>query len=126
MTEPAPASAVAPVAPTPARNRLGVAALVLVLVTLAVPIIVFIVFVVGSIVAGAQGDAIGYAALGAFFVAGGASAIVAPVAILGVVLGIVAVLQKGKRKLQGVLAIVLGIAPALFVFGLPTAIDYLF
>jgi hypothetical protein len=116
----------APVIPTPTRNRLGIAALILVLVTYALPIIGFIVFVIASIIEGAEGDDIGYAVLGAFFITAAASSLIAPVAILGIVLGIISLFRAGQRKLQGVLAIALGIVPALFILGLPVAIDTFF
>jgi len=115
----------APVIPTPKRNRLGIAALVLVLIAIALPILSFIVFTIGSAVSGVQGDDLGYAILGAFFVSAAAVAVVAPIAIVGVVLAIVALTRTGLRKLQAVIALVLGIIPALAVFYLPAAIDSL-
>ena len=41
-------------------------------------------------------------------------------------LGIISLFRQGQRKLQSVLAIVLGILPALFILGLPVAIDTFF
>jgi hypothetical protein len=116
----------APVVPAPTRNKLGIAALILVLVTYALPIIGFIVFVIASIIEGAEGDDIGYAVLGAFFVTAGLSAVIAPIAILGIVLGVISLFRHGQRKVQGILAIVLGIVPAAFVIGLPATIDSFF
>jgi hypothetical protein len=118
----------APVIPTPTRtvptrNKLGRIALVLVLITLALPIIGFIVFVIAAAIEGAEGDNLGYAILGAFFFIPVASAFIAPVAIVGVVLGIISLFRRGQRKLQGVLAIILGIVPALMITLLPVAID---
>jgi hypothetical protein len=126
MTEPAPAPAAASVVPTPTRNRLGVSALVLVLITVALPVIGFIVFFIGALIEGAEGDNVGWAAIGAFVVTAAASSLIAPVAILGIALGIVSLFRPGQRKLQGVLAIVFGIVPALFILGLPVAIDTFF
>jgi len=123
---PGPAPAMAPVIPTPTRNRLGIAALVLVLITIALPIIAFIVFVVASAIEGAEGDDLGYQVIGAFFITAAASSLIAPLAILGIVLGIVSQFRPGQRRLQGVLAIVFGIVPALFILGLPVAIDTFF
>lgn len=116
----------APVIPTPTRNRLGIAALIMVLVTIALPIVGFIVFVIASIIEGAEGDNIGYAVIGAFFLTAVAASLIAPIAILGVVLGIASLFRTGQRKLQGVLAIILGIVPSLMIFGLTTAIDTFF
>lgn len=130
MTEPAsaPASApaVTPVIPTAARNRLGITALILVLVTIAVPIVAFIVFVIAAVVEGAEGDDVGYAVIGAFILTAGVSSVLATIAILGIVLGIVSLFRAGQRKLQGILAIVLGIVPAAFIVGLPVTIDSFF
>lgn len=116
----------APVVPALQRNRLGIAALVIVLIAIALPIVAFIVFTVGSAISGAQGDDLGYAILGAFFVSAAVIAIVSPLAIVGVVLAIVALFRTDERKVQAIIAIVLGIVPAITVFGLPAAIDTLF
>ena len=110
----------------PQRNRLGIAALILVLVALALPIITFVAFSIGAAIEGVEGDDLGYAILGGFFVAAASVAIVAPIAIVGVVLAIIALTRRGLRKLQAVLALVLGILPALAVLGLPAAIDSFF
>jgi hypothetical protein len=110
----------APVVPTPTRNKLGIAALILVLVTYALPVIGFIVFVIAASIEGAEGDDLGYAVVGAFF------AVIAPIAILGVVLAVISLFRHGQRKVQGILAIVLGIVPAAFVIGLPATIDSFF
>jgi hypothetical protein len=119
MTEPAAPA----VAPTPARNRLGIAALVLVLITIALPILGSIVFVIAASIEGAEGDNLGYAILAAFFFIPVASAFIAPIAILGVLLGIISLFRRGQRKVQGILAIILGIYPSVLIFLLPTAID---
>lgn len=116
----------APIIPTPTRNKLGIAALIIVLVTYALPIIVLIVAFVAALIEGAEGDNVGWSAIGAFIIAAGAASLLAPIAILGIVLGIISLFRTGQRKVQGVLAIVLGIVPALFILGLPTAIDTFF
>jgi hypothetical protein len=126
MTEPVPAPAMAAVAPTPTRNRIGTAALILVLITVALPILGFFVAFIGALVEGAEGDDIGWAAIGAFLIVGAASSLIAPLAILGIVLGIVSLFRPGQRKVPGVLAIVFGIVPSLFILGLPVAIDTFF
>jgi hypothetical protein len=126
MTEPVPAPAAAPVVPTPTRNRLGIAALILVLITIALPVVALIVGFIAALVEGAEGDDVGWSAIGAFIIAGAVSSLIAPVAILGIVLGIISLFRPGQRKVQGVLAIVLGIVPALFILGLPVAIDTFF
>lgn len=118
----------APVIPTPTpavptRNKLGIAALVLVLITVALPIIGFVVFLIAASLEGAEGDSFGYAVIGAIFFIPVASALIAPIAILGIVLGIVSLFRAGRRKVQGVLAIIFGIVPAAMIMLLPVAID---
>ena len=130
MTEPVPAPGPAPamaaVVPTPTRNRLGIAALILVLITLALPIIGSLVYIIAAAIEGSEGDAFGYAILGAFFFIPVASSLIAPIAILGVVLGIVSLFRRGQRKVQGIFAIILGIYPSLLILLLPAAIDTFF
>jgi len=126
MTEPVRTPAMAPVVPTPSRNRLGIAALVMVLITIALPIVGFIVAFIGALIEGAEGDNIAWAAIGAFLITAAASSLIAPLAMLGIVPGIVSLFLRDKRKLQGILAIVFGIVPSLFILGLPVAIDTFF
>ena len=116
----------APVVATPQRNRLGIAALVLVLIAIALPIIGFIVFTIAAVASGAQGDDVGYAILGGYFLSAAGVALVSPIAIVGVVLAIIALTRTGRRKVQAVVALALGILPALTVFAIPVAIDSLF
>jgi hypothetical protein len=125
MTSPE-AVAVAPVVPTPQRNRLGIAALVIVLVVIALPVLIFIAATIAAAAEGAHGDDFGWAVLGGFIIAGASIAFISPLAIVGVVLGIIALTRHGLRKVQAIIAIVLGVAPALAIFGLPTAIDGFF
>jgi hypothetical protein len=116
----------APVIPAPQRNRLGIAALIIVLAAIMLPVVAFVVFTVAASIEGAEGDDLGYAILGGFFVSAAVVAFVSPLSIAGVVLAIVALFRKGRRKVQAILALVFGIVPALTVVGLPAAIDSLF
>lgn len=116
----------APVIPAPQRNRLGIAALVIVIIAIVLPIIAFVVFSVAASIEGAEGDDLGYAILGGFFISAAVVAFVSPIAIAGVVLAVVALFRRGRRKVQAVLALVFGIVPALTVLGLPAAIDSFF
>lgn len=112
--------------PLPARNRLGIVALVIVLFVIVAPIVAGIVGVVAAASAPAQNASSGgWAVLGGFVFALIGVAILSPLAILGVVLGAVSLTRQGKRKVQGIVAIVLGIVPALAVFGLPAALSAL-
>jgi hypothetical protein len=116
----------APVIPAPQRNRLGTAALVIVIAAIVLPIIAFVVFSVAASIEGAEGDELGYAILGGFFISAAVVAFVSPLTITGVVLAIIALFRKGRRKVQAILALVFGIVPALTAFGLPAAIDSFF
>src|SRR4051812_41998303 len=103
MTSP-DAAAVAPVVATPQRNRLGIVAMVLVLIAIVAPLLVFIVATIAAAADGARGDDLGWAAIGSFFIAGASIAFISPLAILGVILGIVAVRRPGLRKVQALVA----------------------
>jgi hypothetical protein len=109
--------------PVPARNGIGITALVLVLITIALPIICFVVVFIAALVEGAEGGDPGWAAVGAFFFTAVASAFIAPIAILGIVLGIISLFRRGRRKLQGILAIIFGIVPALMITLIRVAVD---
>ena len=116
----------APVVPALQRNRLGIAALVLVLIAIGLPILVFIITTIAASIEGAEGDAVGWNILGGFIFAGVSVTVFAPIAIVALVLGIIALTRKGKRKVQAVIAVILSIAPSLAIFGLPAAIDSVF
>jgi hypothetical protein len=113
----------APVVPTPLPNRVGTVALVLAVTVLVLPVVLFIVFTIAASIEGAEGDDLGYAMVGGFFLAAISTAFIAPLAIAALVLGIVAVARRGRRKAHGVVAIVLSALPSLPILGLPGAID---
>ena len=117
----------APVPEVLTRNKLGIAALILVLVAIVAPVVAGIVGIVAAATEGAQTpDSGGWAVLGGFVFAAIGVCILSPVAIVGVVLAVVSLTRHGQRKGLGVAALVLGILPALAVFGLPAALDSLF
>ena len=126
MTEPVLPPPVAPGPPTLARNKLGITALVLVLITVALPIIAFVLFLIGAVIEGAEGDNFAYSVIGALLITGAASSLIAPIAILGLILGVISLFRTGQRKVQGILAIVFGVVPSVFILGLPVAIDTFF
>jgi hypothetical protein len=110
----------------PARNRLGIAALVVVLVAIVAPIVVGIVGVVDAANAPMQNASSGgWAVLGGFAIALIGVCLIAPLAIIGVVLAIISLTRKDRGKVAGVVAIVLGILPSLAVFGIPYALSFL-
>jgi hypothetical protein len=126
MTEPVLPPPVAPGPPSLSRNKLGITALVLVLIAVVLPIIAFVLFLIGAVIEGAEGDDFGYSVIGAFLITGAASSLIAPIAILGLILGVISLFRPGQRKVQGILAIIFGVVPSVFILGLPVAIDTFF
>jgi hypothetical protein len=127
-----PASVPADAMPAPAhRNRLGVAAFVLVLFVLAAPLAVTIVTAIVGGVSGSTGgstvDGIGWAALGGFIFGAMTLAVISPIAIVAVVLAIFSLFMRRGRNGLGVWALILGILPALIgPFLIPVTIGTLF
>lgn len=102
------------------RNGLGIAALVVVLVAIAAPLLTWIVAaVVGSVQSSSVDDAVWVGVIGGGFVALGLASLLAPVAVIGVALGVASLFRRGRAKAPGVVAVVLGIVPSLFLAGLP-------
>ncbi|MEO8094257.1 MAG: hypothetical protein ABI632_04895 [Pseudolysinimonas sp.] len=126
MTSPE-AVATAPVIATPRRNRVGIAALVLALIAIALPILVLIVATIGAAIegpgTGSSIDQAGWNVLGGFILSAIAIPLVSPIAIVALVLGIIGAARKGYRKVQAFVAIVLSVAPAAAVFFIPTALS---
>lgn len=128
---PEPTQTAAPVyanAPRP-RNRLGLIALLLVIVAFLVPI----GFLVGGIISIATdpnppvGDNVGWAALGAAVFMLFGVAVSAPIAIGGIVIGIVSLTRKNVGKVLGIIAIILGTPYALVgLVLLPPALSLFF
>ena len=128
----------APVGPVPGsvpaaapRNRVGVAAFILVLVALAAPIVVAIVTAIVGAASGSTGgsavDAAGWSVLGGFILGAVALALISPVAVVGVVLAIISLFRRRGRNALGVWALVVGIPPAVIgPFLIPVALDTLF
>jgi hypothetical protein len=113
------------------RNRIGVAAFVLMLIVLAVPTVVAIVTAIVGAATGSTGgstvDAAGWSVLGGLIVGAMALAVVSPIAIVAVVLAIVSLFRRRGRNGLGVWALVLGILPALTgPFLIPVTLDTLF
>ena len=102
------------------RNGLGVAALVVVLVAIAAPLLTWIVAaIVGSVQSSSVDDAVWVGVIGGGIIALGLASLLAPVAVVGVALGVASLFRRGHAKTPGVVAIVLGIVPSLFLAGLP-------
>lgn len=114
--------------PKPARNSVGIAALVVVLVAILLPGILGIVGFIATLLGPQQTqDTVGWGVLGGLIIAAAGLGAAGPIALIGVTLGIVALLREGRSKVAAIIAIVLGVP--LGVVGLlilPTAIDQMF
>ncbi|ODU64692.1 MAG: hypothetical protein BGO97_12040 [Micrococcales bacterium 70-64] len=115
-------------APAPRRNGLGISALVLVLAAIALPVILAIVGFVATALGPQQTpDTLGWGVLGGLVIAALGLGIAGPVALVGIVLAIIALVRKNRGKIAAILALVLGAPLALVgLFVLPTMLDQLF
>ena len=109
--------AVAPVARSQ-PSRLGRIGLILVVLAIVAPIIGLIYVSLAGAWPGESpsSELGGYTWLSAIFFGLLVGMFAAPIAIAGVVLGIVSLTRRGVSKLAGILAIVLGIIPSLGIF----------
>ena len=118
----------APVAVPPRRNGIGISALVVVLVAILLPGLLGVVGFVATVLGPQQTpDTVGWGVLGGLVIAGLGLGIAGPVALIGVILAIVALVRRGFGKVAAIVALVLG-AP-LAVVGmlvLPTFVDQMF
>lgn len=108
-------------APRP-RNRLGVAALVLALVAAATPLVAWIVVaIIGAVESTNVDDAVYVGFLGGMIVFFGMMAVVAPVSLAALVLGVVSLI-RGGGKAPGIVAILIGAIGSLGLFWLPVVL----
>lgn len=121
---PVPPYATAP-ATDPARpkNKVGIAALILILVAAAIPLVI----VVGTWISAAVDfpgdvDNVVYVGLiGGAILGFGAFALVSPIALVAAVLGVVSLGRPGS-KVPGILALIFGVLGAFGLFGLPVVL----
>lgn len=115
-------------APRPLRNGVGISALVIVLAAIVLPGILGVVGFVATIAGPQQTqDTAGWAVLGGLVIAGLGLGIAGPVAVVGVILAIVALIRKGRGKVAAIVALVLGTPLAIIgLLVLPTFIDQMF
>ena len=108
-TSPYAAAVSAPVAKK-AHNKLGFAALIIVLVAAIVPPVAFIVAVIATLVDPNVPESmdLGWTILGAFVISGLSFGVTGPIALVGVILGIVSLFRKGRSKAVGIVSIVIG------------------
>jgi hypothetical protein len=106
----------------PRRNRVGVVALVLALFAAAVPLVAWIVVaIVGAVESTSVDDAVYVGFLGGMIVFFGLVAVLAPVSLAAVVLGVVS-LFRGGGKAPGIVAIIIGVVGSLGLFWLPVVL----
>lgn len=119
-----------PVVPAakPARNGVGIAALVVVLAAILLPGLLGLVGFIATITGPQQTqDTAGWGVLGGLVIAGLGLGIAGPVAVIGVILAIVALLRKGRGKVAAIIALILGVPLAVVgLLVLPTFIDQMF
>ena len=109
------------VTPRP-RSRVGVVALVLAVVAAVAPLAAWIVVaVVGAIESSTFDDAVYVGFLGGMIIFFGTVALLSPVSLAAVVLGIVSLFRAGS-KAPGIVAIILGVVGSLGLFGLPVVL----
>lgn len=107
------------------RNRVGIVALVLALVTAVAPLIAWIVVaIVGAVESSSFDDAVYVGLLGGMIIFFGAVALLSPVSFVAVVLGIVSLFRAGS-KAPGIVAIIIGVVGSLGAFGLPVVLSEL-
>jgi hypothetical protein len=106
------------VTPRP-RNRVGTVALVLALVAAIAPLIVWIVVaIVGAIESSSLDEAVYEGGIGGMILFFGVVALLSPVSVAALVLGIISLFRPGGRA-PGIVAIILGVFGSLGLFGLP-------
>jgi hypothetical protein len=114
MTDPRPVA--------PSRNRVGTVALVLALVAAAAPLVVWIVVaIVGAIETSTFDDAVYLGFIGGMIMFLGVVAVLSPVSLAAVVLGVVS-LFRGGGKAPGIVAIIIGAFGSLGLFWLPVVL----
>jgi hypothetical protein len=114
MTDARPASS--------SRNRVGVVALVLALVAAVAPLVAWIVVaIVGTVESSTVDDAVYVGVIGGMIVFLGVVAVLSPVSLSAVVLGVVSLFRAGGRA-PGIVAIIIGVFGSLGLFWLPVVL----
>jgi hypothetical protein len=104
------------------RNPIGITALVLALITIVVPVIAWMVlWIVGAAEAPNADDAIYIGLLGGMIVFFGMIALLSPVSVIALVLGVVSLFRPGSKG-PGIFAVIIGAIGSFGLFGLPVAL----
>jgi hypothetical protein len=103
----------------PARNGVGIAGLVLVILSFVAPIAIIIVgLVLSNNYSTSNSTGTGGLVVGAIIAVVAAGIVAIVLDAFGIILGIVSLFRTGKSKVVGVVAIVLGLIPAAASFGI--------
>ena len=107
------------VADKPARNGVGIAGLVLVILSFLAPIAIVIVgFVTSNNVSESRDYGVGGIVIGVVIAIVVAAIVALVLDALGIILGIVSLFREGKSKVVGIVAIVLGLVPIVASVGI--------
>ena len=116
-SEPTPTEIV--IADKPARNGVGIAGLVLVILSFLAPVAIVIVgFVTSNNVAESRDYGVGGILIGAVIAIVVAAIVAVVLDAVGIILGIVSLFRDGKSKVVGIVAIVLGLVPIIASVGI--------
>lgn len=101
------------------RNRVGIVALILALVAAIAPLLAWIVTAIaGAVESSTVDDAVYVGLLGGMIIFFGVIALLSPVSVAALLLGVVSLFRAGG-KAPGIVAIILGVFGSLGLFGLP-------
>ena len=100
----------------PARNRLGIAALIIAIAALvALPLAGFVVSFIGTLTGPQQTqDTVGWAVLGGLVGMGFGFAVAGPLSIIAIVLAVIGLTRKNLGKIAAIIAIVVAAPAAIF------------
>jgi len=104
------------------RNPIGITALVIALITMVAPIVTWIVLLVtGVSEANSTDDAIMIGLFGGGIIFFGTIALLSPLSVIALALGIVSLFRPGSKG-PGIFAIIIGAIGSFGLFGLPLAL----
>jgi hypothetical protein len=116
---PEPAPAEVDLHEKPARNGVGIAGLVLVILSFVAPIAIIIIgLAVSNNYSNNNSTGTGGLVIGAIIAVVAAGIVAIILDAFGIILGIVSLFRTGKSKVVGIVAIVLGLIPAAASFGI--------
>ena len=117
--DPTPTEAEVAQTDKPTRNGVGIAGLVLVILSFVAPIAIIIVgLVVSNNYSNNHSTGAGGLVVGAIIAVVAAGIVAIILDSFGIILGIVSLFRAGKSKVVGIVAIVLGLIPAAASFGI--------